>query len=129
MIAVDTNVLIRFLTADNAQQSKKSRALFRENEVWLSRTVLLETEWVLRGAYKFKKESVNKALASLVQMEGVEVEDHTQVTEALMLHRSGWDFADALHVVACPPDITAFYSFDRRLTKKKLVSPLLKNPK
>ncbi|MDA0345985.1 MAG: type II toxin-antitoxin system VapC family toxin [Verrucomicrobia bacterium] len=119
MIAVDTNVVVRFLTADDAQQAKKSRTLFKDNEVWLSRTVFLETEWVLRGAYKLDRKSVNKALATLSQMEGVQVENISQVTEALTLHQSGWDFADALHVVSCPPEVTDFFSFDRRLTKMK----------
>ena len=119
MIAVDTNVVVRFLTADDAQQAKKSRTLFKDNEVWLSRSVFLETEWVLRGAYKLDRKSVNKALATLSQMEGVQVENISQVTEALTLHQSGWDFADALHVVSCPPEVTDFFSFDRRLTKMK----------
>ena len=128
MIAVDTNVVVRFLTADDENQAKKSRTLFKKHEVWLSRTVLLETEWVLRGAYKLDRESVNQALTSLNQMEGVEVENHVQVAEALSLHQSGWDLADALHVVSCPPDISHFYSFDRQLTKQKFSSPPLRQP-
>ena len=128
MIAVDTNVVVRFLTADDAQQAKKSRALFKENDVWLSRTVFLETEWVLRGAYKLDRKSVNKALATLSKMEGVQVENIAQVTEALTLHQLRWDFADALHVVSCPPEVTDFYSFDRRLIKMKLASPRLVSP-
>lgn len=128
MIAVDTNVVVRFLTADDEIQARKSRKLFKENVIWLTRTVFLETEWVLRGAYKLDRASVNKALASLKQMEGVEVENHAQVTEALAHHKSGWDFADALHVAACPPEITKFYSFDRRLVKMNLASPHLASP-
>jgi len=128
MIAVDTNVVVRFLTADDVQQARKSRALFEENEVWLSQTVLLETEWVLRGAYELDRKSLNKAVAALCRMEGVRVENLAQVTEALARHGKGWDFADALHVVSCPPDVTEFYSFDRRLVRKESVEPNLLSP-
>ena len=89
MIAVDTNVVVRFLTADNPTQSRKSRLLFEKHDVWLSRTVILETEWVLRGAYKLDRTSVNNALLALISMEGVEVEDYSVVTEALTLNRDG----------------------------------------
>ncbi len=128
MIAVDTNVVVRFLTADDAGQAKRSRALFENNEVWLSRTVLLETEWVLRGAYELDRKSVNLALATLCRMEGTHVENLAGVSEALERHKSGWDFADALHVVSCPSDVSEFYSFDRKLLRKKSASPSLMNP-
>ena len=128
MIAADTNVVVRFLTADDPSQAKRSRALFRNNEVWLSRTVILETEWVLRGAFQFDREIVNNALASLISMEGVEVEDHLVISEAIELHSNGWDFADALHVLICPPETQSFFSFDKSLTKKKLSTLKIQAP-
>lgn len=128
MIGVDTNVVVRFLTADDPSQASRSRSLFREHEVWLSRTVILETEWVLRGAFELDRDPINKALASLINMEGVIVEDRSVVAEALDRHASGWDFADALHVLACPPETQIFYSFDKRLTSKKNVAMKLKTP-
>jgi predicted nucleic-acid-binding protein len=128
MIAVDTNVVVRFLTADDPAQARKIWALFRDNEVWLSRTVILETEWVLRGAFDLNREAVNKALISLISMEGVEVEDHPMIEEALRLHELDWDFADALHVLACPSETKTFFSFDKRLVKKKIASLKLQSP-
>ena len=128
MIGVDTNVVVRFLTADDPIQAVKSRALFREHEVWLSRTVILETEWVLRGAFELDRAAVNRALVSLINMEGVVVEDHAVVAEALDHHTSGWDFADALHVLACPPGTQVFYSFDKRLARKKMGALKLQMP-
>lgn len=128
MVAVDTNVVVRFLTADDPRQAQKSRAIFQTNEVWLSRTVLLETEWVLRGAYGLDRPAVNRALSALCQMQGVRVENPAEVKEALSRHAKGWDFADALHVTLCPSGVTAFYSFDRKLVRRnssggKLVTP------
>ena len=128
MVAVDTNVVVRFLTADDARQAKRSRAVFQTNEVWLSRTVLLETEWVLRGAYELDRAKVNEALVALCNMEGVRVETHALVMDALARHAAGWDYADALHVVSCPPEVTEFFSFDRRLVKRKATGLKLVSP-
>ena len=57
MIAIDTNIVVRFLTQDDEQQYQKSLKLFQEQELFISDTVILETEWVLRFAYEFKPKS------------------------------------------------------------------------
>jgi predicted nucleic acid-binding protein len=57
MIAVDINVLVRFLVRDDAMQATRAAALTRADEIWVSKTVLLETEWVLRSLYGFSPES------------------------------------------------------------------------
>ena len=44
MIAVDTNVLVRFLVRDDAGQPARAAELIRSREIWISKTVLLETE-------------------------------------------------------------------------------------
>jgi predicted nucleic-acid-binding protein len=51
MIAFDTNLLVRALVTDNPEQVAVARRLMAEDTVYLSRTVLLETEWVLRSRY------------------------------------------------------------------------------
>jgi len=122
MVAVDANVVVRFLTADDPRQAKRCRAVFQDNEVWISRTVLLETEWVLQGAYELKRREINGALSALCQMEGVQIEGFAQVMAALANHEEGWDFADALHVTQCPADVTVFCSFDRKLVNRKTSS-------
>ncbi len=52
MIAVDTNIIIRFLTHDDTKQYKKAFSIFSTQDVFISDTVILETEWVLRYAYE-----------------------------------------------------------------------------
>ena len=47
MITVDTNIIIRFLTHDDAEQYKKSFFIFNTYDVFIPDTVILETEWVL----------------------------------------------------------------------------------
>ena len=51
MIAFDTNLAVRALVTDNPEQVAIARRLMAEDTVFLSRTVLLETEWVLRSCY------------------------------------------------------------------------------
>ena len=50
MIAFDTHVLVRLLVNDDLAQAKRAMARLLSDTVWTSRSVLLETEWVLRHA-------------------------------------------------------------------------------
>ncbi|MDZ7967304.1 MAG: PIN domain-containing protein [Nostoc sp. DedSLP03] len=58
MIAVDTNIIVRFLTQDDELQFQKSKEIFQTQDIFISDTVILETEWVLRFAYKFKRHEI-----------------------------------------------------------------------
>jgi predicted nucleic-acid-binding protein len=49
MIALDTNVVVRLLIRDDPAQADLAAQLVRGNQVLLTTTVLLETEWVLRS--------------------------------------------------------------------------------
>jgi predicted nucleic-acid-binding protein len=51
MIAFDTNLLVRFVVNDCPAQADMAEALMRQQTVFISRTVLLESEWVLRSRY------------------------------------------------------------------------------
>ena len=55
MLSVDTNVVVRLLTADDPKQFRAAEALFAAGPVWISKTVILETEWVLRDSYRLKR--------------------------------------------------------------------------
>ena len=65
MLAIDTNVVVRYLTGDHPRQSARARALVDGEDVFVSTTVLLETEWVLRSVYGFEPAEVYGALRSL----------------------------------------------------------------
>ena len=54
LISVDTNVIVRFLTEDDQQEFEKAKDLIKKNSIFVPTTVVLETDWVLRFAYKFK---------------------------------------------------------------------------
>ena len=64
MLAIDTNLIVRYLTGDHRQQSPKARGLINSEDVFVSTTVMLETEWVLRSGYGLAPGDVAKALTA-----------------------------------------------------------------
>ena len=116
MIAVDTDVLVRVLTNDEPAQARRALRRMRAETVWVSRTVLLETQWVLRYAYSLDADAIGTALTTLLGVPSVEVEDRAAVVEAIAWHGAGMDFAGALHL-AVSSHTSAFVSFDRRLAE------------
>ncbi len=117
MVAVDTNVLVRLLTGDDPRQAARAEALFRAEEIWVAKTVLLETEWVLRALYHFRAEEVGRALQRLAGLPHVQLEGAAAVARALEWQVQGLDFADALHL-ASRGGAEAFVSFDRDLVRQ-----------
>lgn len=115
MIAVDTNIVVRFIVADDLRQAAIAQAQI-ERGVFLSFGVLMETEWVLRHSYGFDREQVAQELMKLVELERVEVPQPEHLLWALARHREGADLADMLHLVAARGR-TAFATFDRALAK------------
>lgn len=102
MIAVDTNVLARYYVASSDEPSKKQSASAQKliesgRALFVSKTVLLELEWVLRGYYKSPPEDVITVLEHLLAMSHVDVEDRVALEMATAALRDGFDFADALH--------------------------------
>ena len=91
MVAVDTSVVVRFLTRDDPRQAARAVALFRSEQVWLPKTVLLETEWVLRSLYRFPEAQVAGALRSLAGLPNVQLEDAAVMARALTWLNQGLD--------------------------------------
>ena len=113
MLALDTNIIVRYLTADHPEQFAKASALIDGEDVYVCTTVLLETEWVLRGGYRFSREEIIAALTAFAGLPRVNLEDPAVAAKALDWMRSGLDFADALHL-AKAEGCEAFVSFDQR---------------
>jgi len=113
VLAVDTNIIVRYLTADHREQFAKARALIDGEDVFVCTTVLLETEWVLRGGYRFSSDRIIAALTAFAGLPRVTLEDPALAAKALGWMRSGLDFADAMHL-AKAGGCEGFASFDRR---------------
>ncbi|HYB57356.1 MAG TPA: type II toxin-antitoxin system VapC family toxin [Alphaproteobacteria bacterium] len=127
MKAVDTNVIVRLLIEDDLAQAERARAIFGEEEsetIFISKTVLLEAEWVLRGGYKVPKMKIFESLEALLGLANVTVEAPTVVRNALDWAQDGLDFADALHLASVPRaeegdgERRIFLTFDRDLALK-----------
>lgn len=116
MRAVDTNVVIRFLTIDDPEQSKKAKSVIEGGSVFIPTTVLLEAEWVLRSAYGYAPDAICAALRHMAGLPQVALENPPGVARALDLVSAGMDFADALHLCASE-DCASFVSFDQRLAR------------
>jgi predicted nucleic-acid-binding protein len=115
MLAVDTNIVVRFLKGDDVRQFRQVIDLFRREMVFVAKTVVLETEWVLRRAYREPPDKVAESLESLIGLPNVTCEDEAAIRQALAWHRSGMDFADAVHLTAAPT--MGFVTFDRDMIK------------
>jgi predicted nucleic-acid-binding protein len=117
VIAIDTNVVVRFLTRDDPVQAARARALIGTGSVLALQTVILETEWVLRTQYRFDRGAIARGLRQLLGLPGVTVEKPEAVAQALDLHHQGFDFADALHL-ASSRGADAFATFDHALRRR-----------
>ena len=117
MIAVDTNVLVRLLTGDDLKQAAAARSLFAAGPIWIAKTVLLETGWVLRSLYGFKESAVCDAFTRLLGLRNVHTEDKPSVAAALALTVQGIELADAMHLSSRPPG-AVFVSFDQSFVRR-----------
>jgi len=119
MTAVDTSVVVWLLTQDDPKQAAAARSLFAAGPIWISKTVLLETGWVLRSLYGFDEAAVSDALAKLLGLKNVHTEDKASMADAFALTAQGIELADAIHLSSRPPG-AAFVSFDRSLVRRAI---------
>lgn len=117
MIAVDTNVVVRLLTDDDSKQAEAVRSLFATGPVFIGKTVLLETNWVLRSLYGFNKNAIHDAFTKLLGLKEVHTEDKSALAAALAFALHGVELADAMHLASRPPN-TTFVSFDKSLVRR-----------
>lgn len=117
MRAIDTNVVVRLLTNDDAEQALVAKRVVEAGDVFIGVTVLLESEWVLRAGYGFDAAQIASALRGLAGLPGVTVEAPTQIATVLDWLEAGMDFADALHLVRSN-DCREFVTFDRKLVRR-----------
>jgi predicted nucleic-acid-binding protein len=117
MIALDTNLWVRYLTNDHPKQAMQVvRILEEQQQVFVPKTVLLELEWVLRAVYRLRRDSVRHSLLQILGLPNVLVENPEQVETAFKQYERGLDFADALHMATCVG--MSFLSFDEAMIRK-----------
>ena len=117
MIAIDTNIIIRLLTKDDKQQYDQSYKLLRNEEVFITDTVILETEWVLRFAYEYPPLEVCNAFRRLFGLKNVRLTNAQLISQVIDWHENGLDFADAFHL-ANTQKMEALKTFDEKFIKR-----------
>ena len=110
MLAIDTNIVIRFLTRDHEALARRALEILSNSDVFVPVTVILEAEWVLRDAYEMPREEVIRELRRFCGLERVTVASADAVRRALDFAERGLDVADALHL-AQAAECEAFVTF------------------
>ena len=125
---LDTNLIIRHLTEDNLDQSRRARSIFLEiesgaREVYLSEAVLVETAQVLasKALYNLSRDEMCTDLAYLLALRGVSCSHRRAYQRATELYRtaSHLSFVDCLCVAhaerfGAAPVLSFDRGFDRR---------------
>ena len=132
MIGLDTNVLARYYVASRDESSQKQSAAARKllesgKSLYVSKSVVLELEWVLRGYYKSPPEDVLTVLLHLLAMPHIELEDRVAVELAAAALGDGFDFADALHH-ASARHCTSMATFDDKKFARRATAQDCKPP-
>jgi predicted nucleic-acid-binding protein len=117
MISVDTNLLVRILTNDDPGQARRAVKILKSDDIYIPKTVLLETEWVLRHAYEIGSSDIAVGFQKLLGLPNVSVEDPDSIYQAISWYENKFDFADALHL-ASSRRCESFATFDSSLIKK-----------
>ena len=121
MKAVDTNVLLRFLVQDDAQQSPIATRLLEEKLTveqpgFVPIVAVLELDWVLRSQYGFSVEIVAHTIAGLMASPNL-VFEHSNAVEAALDFVYG-DLADnILHQTAQANGCSGTLTFDRKFAR------------
>jgi len=131
LIALDTNILARYLLDDEPAQARTARRLLADAKVeyWIPVTVVLELAWVLRKA-DAPRAVIMDRLRDLLSLRNVRAQNADLVFQALRWAAQGMDLADALHLVMSGK-AERFVTFDESLVKKarKLgLQPLVSAP-
>jgi predicted nucleic-acid-binding protein len=131
MIALDTNVLVRFLVEDDKAQSARAvrffeRAVESAEQLFVADVVLCEVVWVLRFGYEVPRTAAAAALEQLLQTSQLTFGDVDALRNALAAFKTGkGDFADYLiREHARSSGCETVVTFDRALLKEEgFVSP------
>ncbi|HIJ80958.1 MAG TPA: type II toxin-antitoxin system VapC family toxin [Desulfuromonadales bacterium] len=119
MIAVDTNILVRYAVKDDRKQTVAATNFLKSNHCRILKTVLLEVAWVLSSSsgYHLSRSAVVERLRHICGLPTIVVEDASDVARAIGWYEQGMDIADALHLTASI-SCSGFATLDKRLVAK-----------
>ena len=121
MIALDTNVLVRYLTQDDKTQFQKVLRLLSMEQAtfFICDLVLAETDWVLRSLYDWTNAEVADAYSRLTTIHNLTFENETRLKSSLTALREGADLADELILRSCLDNGSqTFATFDKGIIRR-----------
>jgi predicted nucleic-acid-binding protein len=124
LVGIDTNVLVRYLIRDDAEQTRRA-VRFLEHECTnedrgiLNAVVLTELVWVLESVYRYQRPQIAIVIDGLLHTTQLKIEDSEDVSAALREYARGADFTDALIAainrrLGCVHTVT----FDRKAARR-----------
>lgn len=121
MIGLDTNILVRYLTQDDPDQSLKAteiieQRLTEENPGFVSIVAMVEIVWVLDRAYSFSAHEIAAAVERMLQIDVLVVENEQEVFTAMIALKNGQGtFADAvIAAIGARANCSCTLTFDQK---------------
>lgn len=127
-LLLDTNILLRFITGEPADQAKEVAGLVAAAEAGKMRLavlpmVLAEAVFVLTGFYEHPRSKVAEVLSHLISSPGFQNDEPERMLHALRLFGAGkLDFVDCYLAAASIREGRTLVSFDRDLAKLHAIS-------
>lgn len=121
MIALDTNILVRYFLRDDPEQAAAAkhlleRELTTDNPGFVSLTVIAELIWVLRKVYRRSAEEIGAIVTHMLQAVEIEIESENVLRSAL--RRSHGDLTDGIiHEIGIQHGCERTVTFDRRFAR------------
>jgi len=117
--AIDTNVLVRYITADDDSQFTQAVTLIESGEPKLvNPIVLVELSWVLRSVYGLERETIADTLRMISSCGYFLYKRPRPIKAAIECYVAGYDLADALILSTNTDDgAAATYTFDKKAGK------------
>lgn len=123
MIAIDTNILVRYITQDHAEQSSKAQKLVESltdrNPGYVTAITLVELTWVLESCYEADRDQIATVLTTLLRVASLRVESAETVWQALRrFTNASAEFADCLITqLALTAGCKKVFTFDKKAAK------------
>ncbi len=120
MPTLDTNVLVRYLVADDRNQFQIAEAFIEEavhqEALFIPLSVSVELEWILRTLYELDKPTILTTFSRLLESHEIEFHEESSIEISLSLYAdNNADFADCLHIAsAFTNERTPLMTFDRK---------------
>ena len=128
MLALDTNVLLRYLVQDDEAQAEAASSLIESLTVdrpgFICREVIIEMVWVLERSYRFTRAQIADVLVEMTLTQGLVFESEDDVVRAALQYRQGGPgFADLMILAAVTrAQANPLHTFDRALSRKEGVA-------